>query len=226
MTNKHDIIWLDTVESTNEYVKMHIPTLDNLSVVAAAAQTAGKGQGDHKWLSEPGMNLTFSILLKEEQLKSIHPNAQFTISAITATSLVETLAKYGIEAKIKWPNDIYVGDRKICGTLIENSIRSNRFTWSIIGIGLNVNQQFFDPSLPNPTSMIKECPKVLCSDSEPDVEYFSISEILNAFITVFTSNFISYIENGDPKDLRQKYMSSAWHGSDMNLMHLSLSSLQ
>ena len=222
MTKKHDIIWLDTVESTNEYVKMHISALDNLSVVAAKSQTAGKGQGAHKWLSEPGKNLTFSILLKEEQLKSIHPNSQFTISVITAISLVEVLGKYGIEANIKWPNDMYVGDRKICGTLIENSIRSNRFTWSIIGIGLNVNQKIFDSTLPNPTSMIN----VLCSNSEPNEESLSLSEILNVFMDVFTSNFISYTNNGDPEDLRQKYMSSAWYGSDMNLMHLSLSSLQ
>ena len=68
MTKNRDIIWLDTVKSTNEYVKQHIPVLKNMSVVAAEVQTAGKGQGDHTWLSEPGKNLTFSMILKEEML--------------------------------------------------------------------------------------------------------------------------------------------------------------
>ena len=68
MTNKHDIIWLDEVDSTNKYVREHISELDNLSVVAALSQTDGKGQGDHKWHSEAGQNLLFSIVLKNPDM--------------------------------------------------------------------------------------------------------------------------------------------------------------
>ena len=204
MTKKHDIIWLDTVESTNEYVKMHISALDNLSVVAAYSQTMGKGQGEHRWLSEPGMNLTFSILLTEEALSHILPKEQFIISALTALSLIEFLHEYGIKAKIKYPNDIYVGEKKICGTLIENSLKSNRFSWSIIGIGLNVNQVEFDTSLPNPTSMRLYLHGCDCMD---------LHSLLESFMQIFISSFISYKKNGDLEDLRNKYMSRLFNPS-------------
>jgi len=217
MTKNHDIIWLDTVKSTNEYVKLHIPVLKNMSVVAAEVQTAGKGQGDHTWLSEPGKNLTFSMVLKEEMLADIPPKSQFIISAVTAISIVKLLERHGIEARIKWPNDIYACDRKICGILIENSIKGQRFTWSIIGIGLNVNQRTFDPSLPNPTSMF------LCNGKR---EIPSLSVLLEEFINIFTANFDIYTKNGDREDFRIKYLSYIWSGSDENLVRLSLSSLQ
>lgn len=153
MTKTNDIIWLDEVKSTNEYLRSHIESLDNLSVVAAWSQTEGRGQALHKWHSHPGKNLTFSILIKNPDLTAVR---QSEISDTTAQSIVELLDRHGIEAWIKPPNDIWVSDKKICGLLIEHSLRGNRIMWSIIGIGLNVNQTTFPDDLPNPTSMALE----------------------------------------------------------------------
>ncbi len=172
MTNKHDIMWFDSLDSTNRYAREHISDLDNLSVVAVGTQTAGKGQGDHKWHSEAGKNLLFTIVLKEP---SVAAKDQKQISDTTAESLKELLSRHGIEAWIKPPNDIWVGDKKICGILIEHSLIGSRISWSIIGIGLNVNQTVFPAELPNPTSMALER-----AGSD-------IMEVLAEFIEIFVS---------------------------------------
>ena len=171
MPKKYDIIYLNEVDSTNKYVKMHVDELDNLSVVTALTQTAGRGQGDHKWHSKPGENLLFSILLKNPD---ILPSDQAIISDTVAQSVVKLLEKHGIEAWIKTPNDIWVDDKKICGILIEHSLRAGRISWSIIGIGLNVNQTSFPEDLPNPTSMA-----ILNEGGD-------LNEILSEFMEIFT----------------------------------------
>jgi len=153
MTKKHDIIWLEMVDSTNRYAREHIDMLDNLSVVAAVIQTEGRGQGDHRWHSEPGQNLLFSIVLKNP---SVPASEQVKISDITARSVISLLEAHGIEAWIKPPNDIWVDKKKICGILIEHSLIGSRISHTIIGVGLNVNQTVFPEDLPNPTSMAIE----------------------------------------------------------------------
>ena len=178
MTKKHDIIWLESVDSTNEECRRRISEIDNLSVVAALSQTSGRGQRGNVWLSEAGKNLTFSIVLKfpatdiKSELEPMLAYDQFVLSEITSLSIVDLLAEHRIEAKIKWPNDIYVGDKKICGMLIENSLRGEWIQHSIIGIGLNVNQRNFDVSLPNPTSM------VLCNGITEEYDLGNIQERL------------------------------------------------
>ena len=120
MKNKTDIIWLDSIDSTNDEARRRILTLDNLSVLSALEQTGGRGQRENKWHSAPNQNLTFSIVLKNPPVNAAD---QFCISEITAVTLVNFLSEYGIEADIKWPNDIYVSGKKICGILIENSLK-------------------------------------------------------------------------------------------------------
>lgn len=176
MTKKHDIIWLDSTDSTNEEVRRRISEIDNLSVVSAFRQTAGRGQRGNKWSSEEGQNLMFSIALKFERDFSVHN--QFRLSQVTAISVVELLSRHGISARIKWPNDIYAGNDKICGILVENSIRDGRLSYSIIGIGLNVNQKNFDVSLPNPTSMSMETGK-----------RYDMKAILEEFMDIFSDKF-------------------------------------
>jgi len=119
-------------------------------VIWAEQQTAGRGQRGHKWDSATGDNLTFSTVLAPTFLPV---DEQFLLSEVVALALTETFARHGIEAKIKWTNDIYVGDRKITGMLIENKLRNGGIMRSVAGIGLNVNQTQFDPVLPNPVSM-------------------------------------------------------------------------
>lgn len=186
MKSNWDIIWLDSVDSTNDEAKRRISDLDNLSVLSTLSQTKGRGQGDHIWLSEPGSNLLFSIILKysssadavQSHLLSVQAHDQIVISQITALSVVDLLAAHDIEAKIKWPNDIYVGDKKICGILIEHSVCGKWITSSIIGIGLNVNQRNFDVNLPNPISMV-----LLSKDSEENLD---LKELLDEFMDIFT----------------------------------------
>ena len=141
------------MDSTNKYARRHIESLDNLSVVSALSQTEGKGQGDHTWHSKSGENLLFTIILKNPPFAASH---QKIISDMTARSIVSLLHSHGIEAWIKPPNDIWVDRKKICGILIEHSLIGQRISWSIIGVGLNVNQTDFPADLPNPTSMAIE----------------------------------------------------------------------
>ena len=190
MENKTDIIWLDSIDSTNDEARRRILTLDNLSVLSALEQTGGRGQRENKWHSEPNQNLTFSIVLKNPPVKAAD---QFIISEITAVTLVSFLAEHGIEADIKWPNDIYVGDRKICGILIENSLRGEWIQHSIIGIGLNVNQKAFSDDLPNPISM-----------AQATGREFDREEVLQ---TVATSLMARYeqLREGGAKELQADY---------------------
>lgn len=179
MKNNPDIIWLDVAESSNDEARRAIDSLDNLSVVAVRCQTAGRGQGTNIWESAPGENLTFTVVLKD---LDILPKEQSAISQITALAIVELLERQGIEAQIKLPNDIYVGTKKICGILIENSLCSNRIQWSIIGIGINVNQTIFPTSLPNPTSVALERS---CAELDLDLLLSSFHEIYSRYYSEF-----------------------------------------
>lgn len=147
------IFRLESVPSTNSYVSERVQALDNLSVVTARCQSEGRGQRGNRWVAGPGENLTFSVLLKLPEGR-LEARRQMRLTALATVALRECLREdYGIPAVIKWPNDIYVRDRKICGMLIENGLTGHWITHSILGIGLNVNQTAWDPSLLNPTSM-------------------------------------------------------------------------
>lgn len=152
---KTSIKWLETVDSTNSELRRNIDSSDNLSVIAAECQNAGRGQGDHTWFASPGKNLTFSILYRFPAGSSFTLKASQarTITEITTLAIRDYLGKKGISARIKWPNDIWIENRKICGILIENTLDKDRIATSIVGIGLNVNETGWPESLPNPVSM-------------------------------------------------------------------------
>ncbi len=179
MSKKHDIIWHRSLDSTNNEARRRIHEIDNLSVVSASVQTSGRGQGDHTWLSPEGENLLFSVVLKFSE-REFHVKNIAKISEVASSSLVEFLAGHGIEAWIKPPNDIYVGEKKICGTLIENSLKGSWVSYSIIGIGLNINQRNFDVNLPNPTSMVLE------TNKEAYDPVACLDEILDIFVERFS----------------------------------------
>lgn len=119
-------------------------------VVWAERQTAGRGQRGHRWHSAGGENVTFTLVLEPRFLPV---DRQFLLSEAVTLGIVDCLAENGIAASIKWTNDIYVGDRKITGMLIEHKLGDGVITRTLAGIGVNVNQTEFDPSLPNPVSM-------------------------------------------------------------------------
>jgi BirA family biotin operon repressor/biotin-[acetyl-CoA-carboxylase] ligase len=139
------VVHIEETDSTNRWLKTHGDE-SNLCVVAEY-QTAGRGCGTNSWESERGKNLTFSMLIHP---KDIPASEQFRITEIVSVALCETI---GMEASIKWPNDIYVGERKICGILIENRLQGSVMKDSVIGIGLNVNQTVFMSDAPNPVSI-------------------------------------------------------------------------
>ena len=141
----------DILSSTNdEACGLHYKQGD---IIVAESQTAGRGQRGHTWESGKGKNLTLSAVLEPTFLP---PTEQFLLSEVIALAVADTLASYSIKTKIKWTNDIYVGDKKIAGILIEHKLQGNAIGRTIAGIGLNINQTQFSADLPNPTSMATE----------------------------------------------------------------------
>jgi len=119
--------------------------------IIAREQTAGRGQRGNKWSSKAGENLTFSLVWEPTFLDA---KRQFLLSEAVALALVDLLGRYGVRSKIKWTNDIYVGNKKICGILIEHNLGTDgKLARTIVGIGLNVNQRQFEEWVPNPTSV-------------------------------------------------------------------------
>lgn len=150
---KKEIIRFDSIESTNESARQLIQEnkLKEGAVILADEQTRGKGHGSNTWESEKGRNLTFSLVL---QPTFVEITGQFVISKAISLGIKDFLALYTPNVTVKWPNDIYIGDKKIAGILIENSIINKRIEYCIAGIGLNINQQQFLSDAPNPVSLI------------------------------------------------------------------------
>ena len=150
-----NIMWMECVDSTNSELRRRIDTLDNLSVVAAYEQTSGRGQGTHTWFSSPHTNLMFSMFFKFTEGTGILLDVKdmLLVTEIITLGIRDYLASNGISSRIKWPNDIWVADKKICGILIENILDHERITDSIVGVGLDVNEQSWPADLPNPVSM-------------------------------------------------------------------------
>jgi len=138
--------------STNELLKTLAdkePIAEGYTVFAVA-QTGGRGQMGAFWESQPGQNITVSLLLRPIFLKA---DNMFLISKVVSLGIFDYLNAKGNGFKIKWPNDIYYNDKKICGVLIENQFMGSSIVYSIVGIGLNVNQEYFISDAPNPVSM-------------------------------------------------------------------------
>ena len=177
------LIHIPETNSTNRFVQKMIETeqLASGSIVLADFQTAGRGIGGSSWESETGKNLTFSVIYYPDEAplraatlglsSSLHP---FVIAEMASLSVKYTLDKYIPDVTVKWPNDIYCGDKKIAGILIENTFFQEAITQSIIGIGLNVNQTLFLSDAPNPVSMVQ------VADTE-----FDRMHIMNDFRQVF-----------------------------------------
>lgn len=142
------LAYFDELNSTNDTARNL--QYDAGAVILAERQLNGRGQRGNSWSSTPGENLTFSLILCPDFLRA---DRQFYLSKAVALALTDTLESLGLETRIKWPNDIYLHGEKVAGILIENDMAGSYLTRSIAGIGLNVNQIEFDPTLPNPTSL-------------------------------------------------------------------------
>ena len=179
------IVHIDETDSTNRWLK---DNGEGDMVVVASYQTAGKGCGTNSWESERGKNLTFSLLIHPE---GIPANRQFHITEAVSVALCELLEGYIYnKVEIKWPNDIYVGDKKLCGILIENRLQGAEIKDCIIGIGLNVNQREFLSDAPNPVSLYQLTGKELDRD-----------ELLKAFLENFEQEWQNKTNGSEYREL-------------------------
>ncbi len=178
-----NLIKLDAIDSTNEFLKglSNDISTQNFTIVTAETQTNGKGQMGSKWLSESGKNLTFSILIKNI-LSNI--NQIFDLNVAVTLSIIDALERLNIpEIYIKWPNDIMSGNKKIAGILIENIKKSDNSIYSIIGLGLNVNQTNFN-NLPNASSI----KNIMNHDFNKDIIFNKIIESIKKNIFELENN--------------------------------------
>ncbi|MBR6305955.1 MAG: biotin--[Bacteroidales bacterium] len=166
------INWFNSLDSTNNVALSHLPDIPTGTVIAAREQTAGRGQRGNTWFTEPGKNLTFSIVLKPSALAA---GDAHLLNYLASVAVAEFLEGCGVACSIKWPNDIYVGRKKICGILVENSLSGGCVAASVIGIGININQTSF-LQLANATSLS------LVTGKE-----YVLEDSLEAFMAVFES---------------------------------------
>lgn len=146
------LIHISETNSTNNYLQACCSKQDveEFTTVVADFQTSGRGQRGNSWESEPYKNLLFSFVFFPEFLEA---RRQFLISQIVALAIKEELDTYTTDISIKWPNDIYWKEKKICGMLIENDLMGRNISQSIAGIGININQETFHSTAPNPISL-------------------------------------------------------------------------
>ena len=185
------IIKLDAIDSTNSYLKRLLTKgmLDDLTVVVSKHQTKGKGRNENIWENEASLNLAFSIYKK---FKKLHVDDKFMLNVISSLSVFQLLKENNLnKMKIKWPNDIMTGKRKISGILIENSVKGKLINESVIGVGINVNQKKFD-ELPNATSLLIE------TGSE-----FSLDSLASRLSEIFRKKFLQFEKNEE--DLLENY---------------------
>ena len=188
-----NLIKLDTIESTNDFAKeiASSDVLKDWTVIWAKEQTKGKGQRGNTWISKPNQNLTFTLIASP----NIPVDKQFYISKVVSLAIFGFLNKYTENATIKWANDLYVGDKKIAGILIENLIQAGKINNSIIGIGININQDNFNENLPNPISLKQIANKTF------DLEEV-LNQIVNEIFIMFQSiNNYKLIDNMYNKNL-------------------------
>lgn len=139
-----EVVFMPECHSTNSFALdrcQQLPPPSDGTIIITNNQHSGRGQRGNAWNAAPGENLTFSVIVKPGFLAIAD---QFLLNVCTALAVADFLADEGCkEVSVKWPNDVYVASRKICGILVECLIRGNQFTWSVIGIGLNINQTGF-----------------------------------------------------------------------------------
>jgi len=143
---------VDSALSTNRVLSEDMGDAPHGTVLMARSQTAGRGQRGNSWEAAPGMNVTMSLVLRPER---IDVRSQWRMSqavALGAVAHLDRLLGAAADVSLKWPNDIYVGNRKIGGILIENSLDGMKLRRAIVGIGLNLNQRKFESDAPNPVS--------------------------------------------------------------------------
>ena len=146
------ILYLDKVESTNQYLINLLETekIEEQTAIVTFNQTKGRGQQGNIWIAEPENNISYSVVIYPDYLSARN---QFIISQVVALAVKNFLDEFTKDISIKWPNDIYWNNKKIAGILIENKLKGDLIAHCVIGIGININQENFPESLENPVSL-------------------------------------------------------------------------
>ncbi len=191
---ENPIVRIPGTDSTNNYANHQLREKDiqEGTVFLTYEQTSGRGQLKNIWESETGKNLTFSIVLYPDFLEI---RRQFMLSKVIALGINSALNKYVGNLKIKWPNDIYAGNQKLGGILIENSIMYGLLKSSVIGIGLNVNQTIFKSNAPNPVSL-----KALTN------QHYNCERILTEVLSGI-NQYYALLRQGEEEKIDQEFIS-------------------
>lgn len=191
-----DIHHIEETDSTNLYLK-RISRENELPqgyTIYADYQDAGRGQKNTSWESERGLNLLFSTVLFPEKLEA---GKQFILSQIISLAVKDVLDKEASGFSVKWPNDIYWENKKIAGILIENEIMGDYISRSVIGVGINLNQEIFRSDAPNPVSLKQITGK-----------NYEIQPLLQRILTTLKDYFSSLNNHNSIKSIREKYYNS------------------
>ncbi|RSC93925.1 biotin--[acetyl-CoA-carboxylase] ligase [Tenacibaculum singaporense] len=203
------IIKLNAIDSTNTFLKNMVSkvVVDDFTVVVAKTQTKGRGQMNSEWVVEEGKNLTFSVFSRFTDLDvENHKYLNFCISL----SVYEALKELDLPSlSIKWPNDILSGNKKLGGILIENTLKGSKIVSSVVGIGINVNQDSFSKSLPNASSV----KKILGKEFNLEILLESILMRLKNYHTILERKEYSLLEEAYLKRLYKKNVPTMFKNS-------------
>ena len=201
--NIYKIFCYDSLTSTNDKaMELAGNNCDDGTVIVADFQSKGRGQRQNVWESEKGLNLTFSLVLRPEFLKA---HNQFLLSKIASLAVCDYLESIGVMAKIKWPNDIYIDDDKVCGMLIESSLMGENISFSIVGIGINLNQAEFSKALANPVSVYKKTGRKT-----------DITQALDGFLLCF-DEWYKTLKNENFKIIDESYFNKLYRLSGLHI---------
>jgi BirA family transcriptional regulator, biotin operon repressor / biotin---[acetyl-CoA-carboxylase] ligase len=190
-----NMLHFDEIESTNVFAMDYIAKTNppHGTCIIADFQTGGRGQIGSSWHSMAGLNLLCSYIL---YIPDLDVDANFFLNMVSSLALIDTMKNYQIDATIKWPNDIYIGDKKVAGILIQNNIRGSNIKSTVLGIGLNINQLDFEVYLPNPTSMSMETGLI-----------YQVNDVSRQ-VSIDLKHYLTTLQNHDYKSLREAYLSN------------------
>ena len=200
------VIYLPTCHSTNDIAAeiVHAGLFEEGTVVITDNQVKGRGQRGTVWNANAGENLTFSVALTPGFLPI---QEQFLISQVTALAIRGYLGSYVPDTKVKWPNDIYMNNRKSCGVLIENSLQGTRYSTSIVGIGVNINQSSFENNYA--TSLARETGRT----------YF-LAEEFHKLLKFLDAYYVRLRSGAQTDAIRNEYLSHLYgYQQDVKFLH-------
>lgn len=192
-------IHLDSVDSTNSYATRMLRQISLIdgTLFYTFDQHSGRGQRENKWEAEPHKNIALSVVLAPSFLKT---DQQFLLTRITSLALADLMAemvKNKGSVSIKWPNDIYVNEKKICGVLIENMIKGSSIQYAVIGVGINVNQERFNAA-PQAVSL-----------KNITGETYDLKTIIDSFCSYLEAYYLQ-LKAGKIKEINEKYLSTLY----------------